>query len=45
MRIRLGLAVANLAALTFSVLTFSRHGAGFHAYRLDLDVYRIGSLA
>ena len=45
MRIRPGLAVANLAALTFSVLTFSRHGAGFHAYRLDLDVYRIGSLA
>jgi alpha-1,2-mannosyltransferase len=45
MRIRLGLAVANLAALTFSLLTFSRHGAGFHAYRLDLDVYRTGSLA
>ena len=45
MRIRLGLAVANLAALTFSVMAFSRHGAGFHAYRLDLDVYRIGSLA
>jgi alpha-1,2-mannosyltransferase len=45
MRIRLGLAVANLAALTFSLLTFSRHGVRFYAYRLDLDVYRIGSLA
>ena len=45
MRIRLGLAAANLAALAFSVLTFSLHGAGFHADRLDLDVYRIGSLA
>jgi alpha-1,2-mannosyltransferase len=45
MRIRLSLAVANLAALTFSLLTFSRHGVGFFAYRLDLDVYRIGSLA
>ncbi len=44
MRIRLGLAVASLAALTFSLLSFSRHGAGFDAYRLDLDVYRIASL-
>ncbi len=45
MRIRLSLGVANLAALTFSLLTFSRHGVGFHPCRLDLDVYRIGSLA
>jgi alpha-1,2-mannosyltransferase len=44
MRIRPSLAAANLAAVTFSLLTFSRHGVGFHAYRLDLDVYRIGSL-
>jgi alpha-1,2-mannosyltransferase len=44
MRIRLSLAVANLAALTFSLLTFSRPGVGFYPYRLDLDVYRIGSL-
>ena len=45
MRIRLSLAVANLAALTFSLLTFSRPGVGFFPYRLDLDVYRLGSLA
>jgi alpha-1,2-mannosyltransferase len=43
--VRLSLAVANLAALTFSLLTFSRRGVGFYPYRLDLDVYRIGSLA
>jgi len=43
--IRLSLAVANLAALTFCLLTFGRHGAGFSPYRLDLDVYRIGGLA
>ncbi|MGH3200528.1 MAG: glycosyltransferase 87 family protein [Streptosporangiaceae bacterium] len=45
MRVRLCLAVVSLAALTFSLLTFSRHGVGFHAYRLDLDVYRLGGLA
>jgi alpha-1,2-mannosyltransferase len=45
MRIRLSLAAANLAALTFCLLTFSRHGVSFSPYRLDLDVYRIGSLA
>ena len=45
MRIRVSQAVANLAALTFSLLTFSRRGVGFSAYRLDLDVYRIGGLA
>jgi alpha-1,2-mannosyltransferase len=44
MRIRLSLVAANLAALTFSLLTFSRRGVGFYPYRLDLDVYRIGSL-
>jgi alpha-1,2-mannosyltransferase len=44
MRRRLFLGAANLAALTFSLLTFSRHGVGFRPYRLDLDVYRIGSL-
>jgi alpha-1,2-mannosyltransferase len=45
MRIRLALGMVNLAALTFSLLTISRHGVGFYAYRLDLDVYRLGSLA
>ena len=44
MRIRLSLVVANLAAFAFCLLTFSRHGVSFHPYRLDLDVYRIGSL-
>jgi alpha-1,2-mannosyltransferase len=44
MRTRLSLAAANLAALTFCALTFSRHGVAFDPYRLDLDVYRIGSL-
>ncbi len=44
MRIRLSLAAANLACLTFSLLTFSRHGVGLVSYRLDLDVYRIGGL-
>jgi alpha-1,2-mannosyltransferase len=45
MRIRLSLALANVAAPTFCLLTFSRHGVCFSPYRLDLDVYRIGSLA
>ena len=44
MRIRLSLIAANLAALAFCLLTFSRHGVGFHPYRIDLDVYRIGGL-
>jgi alpha-1,2-mannosyltransferase len=44
MQIRLSLAAANLAAVTFCLLTFSRNGVGLHPCRLDLDVYRLGSL-
>ena len=33
----------NLAAVTFFLLRFSRHGVGFGFYHMDLDVYRIGS--
>jgi alpha-1,2-mannosyltransferase len=39
------LAVANLAAVTFFLLSYSRHGIGFGPYRIDLDVYRIGARA
>ena len=40
---RIGLIVANLAAVAFFLLSYSRHGVGFGPYRIDLDVYRIGS--
>jgi alpha-1,2-mannosyltransferase len=33
----------NLAVVTFFLLSYSRHGIGFSPYRIDLDVYRIGS--
>jgi alpha-1,2-mannosyltransferase len=35
------LVAVNLAAAAFFLLSFSRHGAGFGPYRIDLDVYRI----
>jgi alpha-1,2-mannosyltransferase len=34
---------ADLAAVTFFLLSYSRHGVRFGPYRIDLDVYRIGS--
>jgi alpha-1,2-mannosyltransferase len=40
---RIALIVANLAAVAFFLLSYSRHGVGFGPYRIDLDVYRIGS--
>jgi alpha-1,2-mannosyltransferase len=35
----------NLAAMTFFLLCYSRHGVSFGPYRIDLNVYRIGSAA
>jgi alpha-1,2-mannosyltransferase len=35
----------NVAAVTFFLLSFGRHGVGFGPYRIDLDVYRIGGRA
>jgi alpha-1,2-mannosyltransferase len=43
--IRILLIALNLAAVTFFLLTYSRHGVGFGPYRIDLDVYRLGSQA
>lgn len=45
MFIRILLIALNLAAVTFFLLTYSRRGVGFGPYRIDLDVYRLGSLA
>jgi alpha-1,2-mannosyltransferase len=42
-RARVLLVALNLAAVAFSVLSVTRHGVGFGRYRIDLDVYRIGS--
>ena len=39
------LIAVNLAAVTFFLLSYSRHGVSFGPYRIDLDVYRIGSAA
>jgi alpha-1,2-mannosyltransferase len=39
------LVAANLAAVTFFLLSYSRHGVGIGPYRIDLNVYRIGSQA
>jgi len=36
------LAAVNLAAVTFFLLSYKRHGVAFGPYRIDLDVYRIG---
>jgi alpha-1,2-mannosyltransferase len=33
----------NLAAVAFFLLSYSRHGVSFGPYRIDLNVYRIGS--
>jgi alpha-1,2-mannosyltransferase len=35
----------NLAAVTFFLLSYGRHGVGFGPYHIDLDVYRIGGRA
>jgi hypothetical protein len=40
-----GLIAVNAAAVTFFLLSYSRHGVSFGPYRIDLDVYRIGSAA
>ena len=37
--------MVNLAAGTFFLLSYSRHGLGLGAYHIDLDVYRIGGRA
>jgi alpha-1,2-mannosyltransferase len=42
---RIPLAAANLAAVTFFLLSWSRHGVAFGPYQIDLDVYRIGGQA
>jgi alpha-1,2-mannosyltransferase len=42
---RVTLITANVAAITFYLLSYSRHGVGFGAYHIDLDVYRIGGRA
>jgi len=39
------LVAANLASAAFFLLSYSRHGVGFGPYRIDLDVYRLGSRA
>ena len=41
--VRALLVAVNLAAAAFFLVRFTRHGIGFAPYRLDLDVYRIGS--
>jgi alpha-1,2-mannosyltransferase len=42
-RVAAAAGAANVAAATFFLLRFSRHGVGFGFYHMDLDVYRIGS--
>jgi alpha-1,2-mannosyltransferase len=37
------LIAVNLAAAAFFLLSYSRHGVSFGPYRIDLNVYRIGS--
>jgi alpha-1,2-mannosyltransferase len=37
------LIAVNLAAVTFFLLSYSRRGVSFGPYRIDLNVYRIGS--
>ena len=39
------LVAVNLASMAFFLLSYSRHGVGFGPYRIDLDVYRLGSRA
>lgn len=40
---QLALLAVNLAAVTVFLLSYSRHGIGLHPYRIDLNVYRLGS--
>jgi hypothetical protein len=40
---RTALVAVNLGVLSFFLLNFSGHRMGFLPYRIDLDVYRIGS--
>jgi alpha-1,2-mannosyltransferase len=42
-RARVLLVALNLAAVAFYLLSVTWHGVGFGRYRIDLDVYRIGS--
>jgi alpha-1,2-mannosyltransferase len=42
---RAALVTVNLAAVTFFLLSYSRHGVRFGPYGIDLDVYRIGGHA
>jgi alpha-1,2-mannosyltransferase len=42
-RARVLLVALNLAAVACYVLSVTGHGVGFGRYRIDLDVYRIGS--
>lgn len=42
---RILLVAVNLAVVTSFLLSYSRHGAGFAPFRIDLDVYRIGGRA
>jgi alpha-1,2-mannosyltransferase len=42
---RVTLVTVSLAAVTFFLLSFSRHGVRFGPYGIDLDVYRIGGHA
>ena len=39
---RAALITVTLAAVTFFLLSYSRHGLAFGSYHIDLDVYRIG---
>jgi alpha-1,2-mannosyltransferase len=39
------LVAANLATVSFFLLSWSAHGVAFGPYRIDLDVYRTGSQA
>ena len=40
-----GLIALNVAVVTFFLLSYSPHGVGFGPYRIDEDVYRLGSQA
>jgi alpha-1,2-mannosyltransferase len=42
---RVALLTANLAVVTFFLLSYSHRGVSFSPYHLDLDVYRIGGRA
>ena len=39
---RISLVAVNLAAVTYFLLSWSRHGVRFGRYRIDLNVYQIG---